>query len=427
MAKTKTYRGLKLFPWQKAVTDEICIKPGTSRIVTVKAPRQLGKSAMSQQVLLWYAINLPRTKNAMISPTLNQARKVFKELVDGIIDSGIVKRKNETLLEIELINGSTIFFKSAEMRDALRGYTVTGILIWDEAAYLLPEIAEYTLPWLQVSKANLLIVSTPRVRSGLFYEYWSRGLEGDNVVAIDWNEFDTSDILTETLKKEYRKVLTRNQYRSEIEGEFLDQDGMVFSNIEDCATATVYNPDHDHGDMYIGIDFGSGGGNDFTSISVFDDAGEMKYLRYFNDLSTFQQVDTIAAILEQFNYQIKSINAENNSIGNALIDLIIKRLNDDGYRYIVNKINRWITSNQSKAELVSQFSVGLERYKAKILNDSVLINQLGAFEATYNPKTQVITYNGAAGTHDDTVMSTMLAWRAYLDGHEEGQYCIGFK
>ena len=95
--RTKTYIGAKLFEWQKAVVDEICDQRGTNKVVVCKAHRQAGKSYMCEGVLLHYAINYPRTTSAVISPTLNQSRNIFKEIVSAIYESGIIKRKNETL------------------------------------------------------------------------------------------------------------------------------------------------------------------------------------------------------------------------------------------------------------------------------------------------------------------------------------------
>lgn len=127
--KEVTYTGMKLYPWQKAVVEQICNKRGTSRICCVKAHRQCGKSYMCEGILLHYALNHKRTRNAIISPVLSQSRKIFKDIVDAVYESGAIKKKNETLLEIEFINGSTIIFRSGEMGDSLRGQSINGILI----------------------------------------------------------------------------------------------------------------------------------------------------------------------------------------------------------------------------------------------------------------------------------------------------------
>ena len=424
MSEGRVFIGPKLYPWQKAVTNELCnATKGRGKVVCVKAPRQRGKSYVCQGVLLYYALNFPGTKNALISPTMAQARKIYKELVDATYESGVIKKKNETLLEIEFINGSTIFFKSAEIRDGLRGYTVTGILILDEAAYLGPDLLELVLPWRQVSNAPMLLVSTPKVRDGVFYNYYKEGLDGKgNVVSIDWNDWDTSCLIPPEMVEQYRKILTANQFKSEILGEWLDDDGMVFSFLQENTIPDV--PSSNYGKAYIGIDFGAGGGGDYTAISAFDENGQMIFLDYWNDLSTLQQVERLVNDIMRFGNKVASINAENNSIGSPLIDLIIKGLNENKQAVTVAKIHRWVTTNKSKSELVQQMQVALEQGKTKLFADKQLLAQFGAYEAEYNPKTQVVTYNGAYGTHDDIVMSSMLAWNAYITGVATGQYCI---
>lgn len=414
---------MHLFPWQQAVVDYICNARGTGRVCVTKAPRQRGKTFLTEGILLHYAINQAHSINAMISPTLAQSRKVFKEIVNGIYASGIIAKKNETLLEIELINGSTIFFKSSEMGDGLRGFKVSGILILDEAAYLTDDILELILPWRQVSNAPMLLVSTPKIRQGAFYSYWLQGLEdGENIKSIDWCDWDTSCLISEDMIKQYKKVMTANQFKSEILGEWLDDDGMVFTNITDnimdyeVTASTAY---------YAGIDFGAGNTGDYTSITIFNEKGEMVFLDYFNDLGTFQQVDRIIDDLEPFMASMKKIYAENNSIGSPFIDLIIKSCKERRLMSIINTLERWTTSNSSKQKLVVQFCNGLEHSEVKLLNDRVLINQLTSYEATYNVKTQTISYNGAYGTHDDCVMSTMIAWYAKAQNTQTGVYTIG--
>lgn len=374
-------------------------------------------------ILLHYAINQAHSISAMISPTLAQSRKVFKEIVNGIFNSGIISKKNETLLEIELINGSTIFFKSSEMGDGLRGFSINGILILDEAAYLTDDILELILPWRQVSNAPMLLVSTPKIRNGAFYSYWAQGIGDDeNVKSIDWCDWDTSSMISEDMIRQYKKVMTKNQFRSEILGEWLDDDGMVFTNITEnvmdyeVTASTSY---------YGGIDFGAGNTGDYTSLTIFNEKGEMVFLDYFNDLGTFQQVDRLINDLTPFLPKMKRIYAENNSIGSPFIDLIIKTAKEQRLTQLTNVLERWTTSNSSKQKLVTQFCAGLEHSEVKLLNDRILINQLSSYEATYNNKTQTISYNGAYGTNDDSVMSTMIAWYAYKNGNMSGIYAVG--
>lgn len=414
----------KLYPWQKAVTDTICGKPGSGLKVVVKAPRQRGKSFVSQGVLCHYALTYKNTVSAIVEPTNAQARKVFRSIKNGLWESGVIKKANETFLEIEFINDSRIMFKSAESGDNLRGYTVSGILVLDEAAFVSQEILELVLPWLNVHNAPMLIVSTPKIRDGVFYNYWKEGIENTkNVVSIDWTEWDTSELLSADMMEQYRRTLTANQFRSEILGEWLDDEGLVFSYLREN---TIPDTPGKYVKTYLGIDFGAGDNNDYTSLSAFNERGEMVFLDYFNNLSTLQQIERLTNDIMSFGGSIASINAENNSIGKPLIDLIIQSLNQNKQQVTVSKINRWVTTNSSKGELVNDFQIALEQGDVKIFDNKMLLTQFSAYEAEYNPKTQVITYNGAYGTHDDLVMSTMLAYNAYKKQAATGNYSIGF-
>lgn len=419
--RTKTYIGAKLFEWQKAVVDEICDQRGTNKVVVCKAHRQAGKSYMCEGVLLHYAINYPRTTSAVISPTLNQSRNIFKELVSAIYESGIIKRKNETLLEIELINDSRIFFRSSEMGEALRGYHIDGVLVMDEASYLPDDVVQLVLPWVQVAKAPLLIVSTPKLKTGFFFRYYNMGIEGtNNIVTIDWNDYDTSALLTKEQIDTYRKVLSPNQFKSEILGEFLDMEGMVFTNLENNIqqTSKFIN-------LYVGIDWGTGKGEDYTSISIFNESGEMVFIDYFNDLGTFAQVERVKDILVKYKDHIKVIQAEDNSIGSPMIDLLEKTLKEDNQYTILNNLKRYVTTNKSKAEMVALVQTGLELNELKLLNDKMLISQMTTYEATYNFKTGNVSYNGAQGTHDDLVMSTLIAYEGLMKNKNNPTYSIG--
>lgn len=165
---TKNFIGFKPYSHQKAVIDELRDAKGTGKIVVCKSSRQKGKSFMISNLLLYYAINFTRTKNYCVSPTLKQAKAIYKTIVDAIGDSGIVKASNGTDLEITLINGSLISFKSAEQGEiALRGFTADFLCV-DECAFIPSSIWYVIAPWTDAKKAPVLMTSTPFVKDGFF-------------------------------------------------------------------------------------------------------------------------------------------------------------------------------------------------------------------------------------------------------------------
>ena len=418
-----TFTGYTPYPHQRAVHNAMRDSYRSGKIFVVKAKRQVGKTTMAENALLEMAINHAGTLSLLIEPTLDQARRVYKELVKAIEDTPALKRKNDSLLEIEFLHGSTILFKSAEQRDNLRGFTVTGLLVIDECAFILDEILDILLPTTDVHRAPMLLISTPKLKQGFFWRYWSAGLAGTNpnIVSIDFNEFDTSFLLQEERLEQYRTMMPKAQFTSEYLGEFLDTDAILFTNITEC----IGDPGNGS-ELYYGIDWGSGAGGDYTSVAAFDSSRRMVSINYFNDKGTFEQAAYIAEILGAERMKVRSIVAESNSIGAPMIDLLKSELDKRGLRDISNRIAPFNTTNAEKVRLVKQLQVALEQRTISILGDPGLVTQLTAYEATYNPRTNNVSYNAPAGLHDDNCISTMLALDALETAGRTGTYNLTF-
>ena len=127
-------------------------------------------------MLLYYSINKAGSTSICISPTLNQSRKIYKEILKGIQNLPVYQSSNSTILEINLTNGSCIKFKSGEQRDSLRGESVNGVLIRDEAVFIPDDVIFTTLPFVDVAQAPILLTSTPKFRNGVFYDFFQNGL-----------------------------------------------------------------------------------------------------------------------------------------------------------------------------------------------------------------------------------------------------------
>ena len=397
----------------------------SGRIFVVKSKRQVGKTTMAENILLKVAIEHNRTLSCLVEPTLDQARRVYKEMVKAIDETPVIKRKNDSLLELELINGSTIIFKSAEQRDNLRGFTVTGILVVDECAFIQDDIFDILQPTTDVHSAPILLISTPKLKQGFFYRYYSAGLTGDNpgIVSIDFNQYDTSFLLPKDKLEQYRTMMPKAQFTTEYLGNFLDSDSILFSNINEC----VSTPTQGWNELYVGIDWGSGAGGDYTSVCGFNERKEMVFIDYFNDKSTFEQARYIADLLALNDGKVKNVLAESNSIGTPMIALLKDELDKRNKRDISHLVTPFVTTNSEKVRLVNQLQVALEQKAVTLLDDRGLLVQLSAYEATYNPKTNNVSYNAPQGLHDDNCISTMLALDALEGGRRTGVYTLGFR
>ena len=409
---------MDLFPWQADVHKGLLkYGVGSGHIHIVKSKRQVGKSLLIIGELLYFAINNHKTVNGCISPTLNQSRKIYKDILNAIEKSGVVKKKNDSLLEITFINNSTILFKSAEQKDNLRGYTYTGLLCIDEAAYISDEVYGIVKPSTDVWRCPVLITSTPKFRLGFFFELFNKGLTGvKGISSYDFNNYDTSVLLSAAALEMYKQMLPKNQFLTEYLGEFMDSDSSVFTGFKECIKLPL---NEEYKQLFIGIDWGSGTGSDYTVVTAINEYNEQVFLLAFNNKTTIQQIDYIAECLEPYKDKIKSIYAENNGLGRPLCDNLKARLPKF-------PITEWTTTNSNKIEMINRLQVAFEQKQITLLDDERQTAQLSMYECTYNMKTGNLTYNAPNGANDDMVMALLIAFECKRNVNKTGQYSFLF-
>ena len=423
MSKVKQFKGIKPFSYQQAVINEVKDSKGSGKTVVVKSRRQVGKSVLIANLLLYYAINYKGTKNYVLSPTLKQGKNIYKTIINAISGCGIIKSKNATDLFITLINGSSISIKSAEQKESLRGETCTGILCIDECAYISSEVYNIVKPWCDFHKAVTLMVSTPFVKSGFFWEYYNHGLNREyNCVSIDWSDEKYQDdmdfILPPSKLEEYRKLLPKNVFLTDYLGIFIDDDGTVFTDFKKCINK---NEIKDSDKLYLGIDWAAGVESDDTVVVAFNQYGKQVYLDYFNKLTPTQQIDRIEKFIVQYKNQIAVVQTELNSLGTPLTDFLKNR---SQLSTIKDKFIGFNTTNQSKNAIVQNLQIAFEQGLIEILEDEKQSRELATYTAEYNAKTRNVSYNAPNGLHDDICIAMMLAYDAYKNGIITGNYNI---
>lgn len=388
--------GFKPRKWQE---DTLRLVDGLQpmEVLTIVSGRQRGKSLIISVLLIKIALEKAGSESYYITPTSKQARHFYKSLIKKLPPE-IIKVSNAQILEIELINGSMITLLSGESGDNLRGYTVKkgGVLVYDEAAYLKDSVFEDTRPYVNVSKANIIQVSTPKFKSGKFYEAYINGKNGiKGYKSINWGDYDTSEFLSEEAKEQYKREYTRFKYLTDIEGVFIDLDGTVFTGIDRVISDDELLPE---GNLYMAIDFGSGNGGDNTAITILNSKKELCYIEAFNTLTPTEQVEKISRIIDK--YKPFKVTAEINSIGRVYLDLLRKK----------HKIDEWTTTNQSKQEIIAELQKAIECQEITIPRDDDLLTELSSYDMEIT-KSGKITYNGN-NCKDDRVMSLAICLRS---------------
>lgn len=409
--------GDKLTSYQREVFDYIGDAPRSGKIAVVKSVRQSGKTFFCQILLSVIALRYKGTTSVLIEPTLDQARNVFKAIVKTFKESRLIAQANASLLSITFFNGSEILFRSTQQEDANRGYTVSGVLIFDEAAYLKDDAIYTILPLINAHNAPMVICSTPFMQEGYYYEMVRMCEEHltDKMRYFDWSKHpEISRFLTAERKEFYRLTMSKNKYTTEVLGEFLTADGLLFTNLERCLLEAPTEAKV----IYMGIDFATGSGGDYTVLAIFNERGEQMGLHRTNNLSPMAQVDWLAELINDYakSYKVHRIYAEENGIGKVYVDALRKKVRA--------KITTWTTTSDSKQDLVTTFQIALENERVRILQDDALLDELRRFEAVVNPTTRKVRYGGHIGTHDDCVMATLLAYYAYEQATTTRRYSI---
>ena len=118
------------------------------RFRVLVAGRRFGKSYLSCVELVRGAIEKPGETFFYCAPTYRMAKDIAWRALKKLVPKVWIHSKNETDLRIELINGSTIELKGTENAMALRGRSLSGVVL-DEAAFMDSEV------WFEVINAEV--------------------------------------------------------------------------------------------------------------------------------------------------------------------------------------------------------------------------------------------------------------------------------
>lgn len=389
---------------QKAVHDAITkhiesnerFTDNFQKTFVVKSCRQVGKSALAENELLRFVFSFNNSMNAYLTTSFKLCKKVFKEIVDMLDGSHLITSANASDLRIEFSNGSVIEFFSAEQRDKLRGFTVSGIFVIDEAAFITDEIYyEKVKVWTNAKRAVSLLISSPDFEKGFFYELHNSGLNNSKYVeSFDFSEYDLTVLRSEQSLLEAKQNTPPQVYRSEYLGLYKKAEGSVFGNFG--KQILLHEPEEPKA-MYFGIDFGSGSGGDYTVLSAFNHKRQLCFLWRDNETAPLEQAKYIGTVLEQYKDITKGVYAEQNSIGKIYLDIL------RGY----SQITAFNTDATSKRKIVEQMQVDIQNGNVWLLDNRELKNEFSMFDV--KPLKNGVSYSAPSGEHDDIVMSVLIA------------------
>lgn len=371
---------------------------------TICTPRQFGKSFLAVQLMLYYALTKPNSQLMFCSPVYAQASKIFKELVKGIDGAGLIKKNNAAENSIIFINGSELYFKSIQIPDNLRGYSIDYMFL-DEAAMYKDDIFDAVLkPMLTVRGKKCFLFSTPKGKNW-FYRFYYLGKDNNPRYCSYQGSSDTNPFANKQEIEDARKVLPPNIFRQEYLAEFIEDGGEVFTNYGTCATVNVWEAPNPNKRYFAGLDLGRQ--SDFTVLTILDETGKMVYQYRKNLVSWNIILNDVIGILNK--YKPRKTLIEVNGNGDTTFDMIKSKYPN---------VTPWTTSNSSKQNIIESLIYAFEENKLAIPTEKLapeLHHELSDFGYKYKPSSRNVFY-GARNGHDDCVMSLAIAYEAYTSG-----------
>jgi hypothetical protein len=220
---------LSLDPWQARMVD----MPGASRVIAL-THRQAGKTTAGAvgvaHTMLW---RRQASTNLILAPTLRQSSELIRNLRGWLLAVGERLAVDNTF-SVELVNGSRCLAMPGSDDASIRGLSIDGDLVVDEAARVSDTLFEAAQPMLirHSDVARLILLSTAWARQGFFFRIWS---EGD---PRDWRKLEAKvdscrHISQADLDREKRSMSPaafRREYENvfdAIESRFFDADAIA--------------------------------------------------------------------------------------------------------------------------------------------------------------------------------------------------------
>lgn len=391
-----------LFDRQRSLITDVINSSAKYHIIN--ASRQASKSYTLSRLAVVLGVNLHNEHILIASPTYEQVRIIFDNIlgIQGI--NKIIRSKKESKpSEITLDNGCRLSFKSADRPDSLRGSSNKVVLL-DEFSFFKEGVFNTIIRPTTNAKigSKIIVASTPKGKSNDFYKLAEQGIEGNKNYKYHRMHYSDNPYYDLSEVEDARLRLPKAIFQQEYEGDFIDDGGDVFEGIELVSLLEAYS-NYELGNYYFaGIDFGSH--KDSSVLTILDKNHRVVFMKEYTGNWT-KQIDDMAIVLNNY----KAIcYAESNGIGDPLLTQLKTKYNN---------VRPFVMTNSSKVDLVHQLK--LDIFTANIeLPNRILCPKLSSelSDFTYSiTKTGLIAYHHRLGGNDDYVDSLMIANHSYYN------------
>ena len=195
-------------PWQ----DTFLRAPRGASLIALTA-RQVGKTTAAAWAMLHTAIYCPGSLSVIGCPAQRQSAEAVRRIraCAGVVGAKLVA---DNVYGLEFANGSRVMALPSS-DNSIRGMTVDGWIIADEAARLSPELIAALRPMRARTQARFAMLSTAWSRTDPFWEVWSG--DDPNWIRLKATA-DMVDIFTPEFLEGERRGLGEAAYKREFLG-----------------------------------------------------------------------------------------------------------------------------------------------------------------------------------------------------------------
>lgn len=369
--------------------------------------RGWGKTFMVMELIYLYATAKKETIY-FIAPTYKLGAVIFKFVLQKYKGSGFVTASNKEMMEITLLNGSTITFYSYDKYENLRGLNFATKIFCDEAAKLSDEGYDEVLNYIcsQASVEKVFYISTPRGKNWFYRKAKEAEVEGSETMFISASSL-TNPLLTKDTREKYEKLVSIGtpKVMQEIKAEFVETGGSVFQNLDNLFCLDGYAKQSDWN--YLVIDVAKL--KDYTVLMVFNKKGQLVYFDRFNKKTYPVLAKKIIEVAKRFN--CRKIGIDGNGAGESVVDMIEELAPE-----LKTRITK-ITTGSNKSSLIEELekAIDLEEIELPAVEGplygkmKVIEDELSAFDSEKTKSGNIVYFSTI---NDDTVMG--LAYFVFL-------------
>ena len=226
-----------------------------ARFRILVAGRRFGKSRLAETELVEQALRKPGSRAIYMAPTRVQAKQILWQGLKERVPSSWIRSKNETALQLTLINGSVIQLAGADYSDSLRGISADLIVV-DEFCFVadLENQMAALRPMLSTTRGRMLLISTPAGGGSYSHELYERAGTED---ASDWERFTFTSVdggwIPPSEVESQRATMDATLFRQEYYASFESLVGACFPEFSTALNVSAQVDDG--GPLVLGMDF----------------------------------------------------------------------------------------------------------------------------------------------------------------------------